>query len=102
MRRNFDFFFFKAEDGIRDYKVTGVQTCALPIYQPRMRAELPSSGDQVLTFMFLDATSLPSPSAGHMHRLVVSIEDDRHFTQRWTWTESGREEPQVFKFERKK
>src|SRR2546426_12462203 len=27
----FFFFFFQAEDGIRDYKVTGVQTCALPI-----------------------------------------------------------------------
>src|SRR5688500_19898676 len=25
------FFFFQAEDGIRDYKVTGVKTCALPI-----------------------------------------------------------------------
>src|SRR5205807_2998406 len=27
------FFFFQAEDGIRDYKVTGVQTCALPIFE---------------------------------------------------------------------
>src|SRR5205823_10811581 len=27
-----DFFFFQAEDGIRDKLVTGVQTCALPIY----------------------------------------------------------------------
>src|SRR5688500_20256620 len=26
------YFFFQAEDGIRDYKVTGVQTCALPIF----------------------------------------------------------------------
>src|SRR5688500_19064099 len=26
-------FFFQAEDGIRDYKVTGVQTCALPIFR---------------------------------------------------------------------
>src|SRR2546421_7571157 len=26
------FFFFQAEDGIRDLIVTGVQTCALPIY----------------------------------------------------------------------
>src|SRR5260221_8241940 len=26
------FFFFQAEDGIRDHCVTGVQTCALPIY----------------------------------------------------------------------
>src|SRR2546430_3403963 len=27
------FFFFQAEDGIRDLTVTGVQTCALPIYE---------------------------------------------------------------------
>ena len=27
----FNFFFFQAEDGIRDIGVTGVQTCALPI-----------------------------------------------------------------------
>src|SRR5690606_40705759 len=27
------FFFFQAEDGIRDFHVTGVQTCALPIFQ---------------------------------------------------------------------
>src|SRR5688572_32958422 len=28
-----DFFFFQAEDGIRDLTVTGVQTCALPILE---------------------------------------------------------------------
>src|SRR3989454_4102271 len=33
------FFFFQAEDGIRDYKVTGVQTCALPIYRESRRLE---------------------------------------------------------------
>src|SRR3712207_8744373 len=27
------FFFFQAEDGIRDIGVTGVQTCALPIFE---------------------------------------------------------------------
>src|SRR5256885_16778986 len=32
----FFFFFFQAEDGIRDYKVTGVQTCALPIWVVRV------------------------------------------------------------------
>src|SRR2546426_4833065 len=32
------FFFFQAEDGIRDYKVTGVQTCALPIWPPGLTA----------------------------------------------------------------
>src|SRR5687768_17926787 len=29
-------FFFQAEDGIRDVAVTGVQTCALPIYDVRI------------------------------------------------------------------
>src|SRR5260370_22257669 len=32
------FFFFQAEDGIRDSSVTGVQTCALPISRPRRHA----------------------------------------------------------------
>src|SRR3989449_9719644 len=34
MRPRFYFFFFQAEDGIRDVAVTGVQTCALPISRP--------------------------------------------------------------------
>src|SRR5206468_9502277 len=33
------FFFFQAEDGIRDLIVTGVQTCALPISPPEGRTE---------------------------------------------------------------
>src|SRR5690606_41071488 len=33
-------FFFQAEDGIRDFHVTGVQTCALPIYAPGGRGRL--------------------------------------------------------------
>src|SRR2546426_4288437 len=37
------FFFFQAEDGIRDYKVTGVQTCALPIC-PRAPHGSPGAG----------------------------------------------------------
>src|ERR1039457_1005245 len=32
------FFFSQAEDGIRDYKVTGVQTCALPIWVDHRQA----------------------------------------------------------------
>src|SRR2546425_3394895 len=34
----FFFFFFQAEDGIRDKLVTGVQTCALPILYNLMRS----------------------------------------------------------------
>src|SRR5438046_9383084 len=48
------FFFFQAEDGIRDWSVTGVQTCALPISKhlagredagtPRLRGLVPLDG----------------------------------------------------------
>src|SRR2546422_11610429 len=37
----FFFFFFQAEDGIRDVAVTGVQTCALPIFGSVRRARAP-------------------------------------------------------------
>src|SRR5437763_6961919 len=37
----FFFFFFQAEDGIRDTSVTGVQTCALPIYARLARLDVP-------------------------------------------------------------
>src|SRR5437867_8771709 len=48
----FFFFFFQAEDGIRDRTVTGVQTCALPILTPRRctepirRASAPENADR--------------------------------------------------------
>src|SRR5688500_19118585 len=37
-------FFFQAEDGIRDYKVTGVQTCALPISGHHAQHDARSAG----------------------------------------------------------
>src|SRR5437773_11404860 len=37
---SFFFFFFQAEDGIRDRDVTGVQTCALPIFFHRLVGDL--------------------------------------------------------------
>src|SRR5262249_59017016 len=38
------FFFFQAEDGIRDWSVTGVQPCALPISEARLLASLDDPG----------------------------------------------------------
>src|SRR5207249_7112472 len=44
----FVFFFFQAEDGIRDRNVTGVQTCALPIcaarHEPHRHRRIRRSG----------------------------------------------------------
>src|SRR5690606_40095317 len=39
----FFFFFFQAEDGIRDFHVTGVQTCALPISSRSSRPSRPAT-----------------------------------------------------------
>src|SRR5438270_9705932 len=44
------FFFFQAEDGIRDLTVTGVQTCALPIYaRCGLRSTLPARSSRSAT-----------------------------------------------------
>src|SRR5207249_8152981 len=53
-------FFFQAEDGIRDRNVTGVQTCALPIVQRRVRAALPSNPQTWLALGEFDLARLRS------------------------------------------
>src|SRR2546422_4174947 len=58
----FSFFFFQAEDGIRDVAVTGVQTCALPISPPLgalAAEEVPERAAQVL------ARELPEEGKPH-------------------------------------
>src|SRR5256884_9681054 len=44
------FFFFQAEDGIRDVAVTGVQTCALPILGRDPETRYTGSGQAVANF----------------------------------------------------
>src|SRR5256885_6972863 len=60
------FFFFQAEDGIRDYKVTGVQTCALPIFE---REGGERSGD-----LGVDRRPIVKPSG--IDRFVELLDDD--------------------------
>src|SRR2546421_7818586 len=67
----FFFFFFQAEDGIRDLIVTGVQTCALPISRSAFRM-IPASYQPQLP---LDRLVLPvgAPGAGDRMELDVVI-----------------------------
>src|SRR3712207_9570895 len=64
------FFFFQAEDGIRDIGVTGVQTCALPIFAMAMGLQLPEltqeTQDQLHEWIapFLRVSN-PVDSGGH-------------------------------------
>src|SRR5690606_41188679 len=50
-------FIFQAEDGIRDFHVTGVQTCALPIYLPcvAMVADMPSPRQRLVANAYVVA-----------------------------------------------
>src|SRR5699024_11576860 len=49
------YFFFQAEDGIRDRNVTGVQTCALPIYTKEIvelaETDKDAASDRLFTYM---------------------------------------------------
>src|SRR5215203_7488116 len=59
------FFFFQAEDGIRDIGVTGVQTCALPM----AFADVEQHG--------LDSLALDGLAVGHGHSQGALVEGDR-------------------------
>src|SRR2546425_13191150 len=63
------FFFFQAEDGIRDKLVTGVQTCALPILVriPGLKSGQPGRFDE---------HSRPSPALGRRHAQLLEAELD--------------------------
>src|SRR2546426_4323896 len=67
------FFFFQAEDGIRDYKVTGVQTCALPISSMRvaMSASLNCTDFQAVQFKLADMATRIEAARALAHRAAA-------------------------------
>src|SRR2546429_3530342 len=90
-------FFFQAEDGIRDVAVTGVQTCALPIFEGRKFGvgfitwaldRAPQALDEVLKrspyCVFLSFGD-PQPFAAKVHdakaKLVCQVQTLRHVDQ---------------------
>src|ERR1022692_3849907 len=88
-------FFFQAEDGIRDCKVTGVQTCALPIWFPALlggavlplgsmdrRAHHRQAGNRCP----LASGRLPALLALPLARLVVGPAKDRAQRLRTSWS----------------
>src|SRR5256885_4093792 len=79
-------FFFQAEDGIRDYKVTGVQTCALPISatcRPSRSRATPSTGA---------ATCSPAASCSGSWSAARSSSPATPITPSWRRCASGRSE----------
>src|SRR5688572_31895953 len=67
-RRWRSFFFFQAEDGIRDLTVTGVQTCALPIFGAALVLSPFFQMDPVKFARALRAVKRPTPRRYSMLR----------------------------------
>src|SRR5699024_11431836 len=83
-------FFFQAEDGIRDRNVTGVQTCALPIWPDRateaIRARhLPGSGVRRLPAPAGPGSPGEAGASPHRQRGVQGVTG-----RKWTKGEIGR------------
>src|SRR5256885_4345588 len=79
------FFFFQAEDGIRDYKVTGVQTCALPISEVVVEERVEELGRDALGRSRRDARALA-------RRRIVAARDERPQGDERDGDERGRSE----------
>src|SRR5207249_5180746 len=65
------FFFFQAEDGIRDRNVTGVQTCALPIYPGAELVAAARARD-------VNVVTVPGPTAVAAALSVSGLAADRY------------------------
>jgi hypothetical protein len=68
--------------------------------QPRMQASVSPDG-KTITFNYLDATNLKSADDGHMIRMVLTLLDDNHHTEEWTFIDHGKEMKEYFDLRRK-
>lgn len=67
--------------------------------QPRMQATVSPDG-KTITFTFFDGTSI-APGDGHMQMMVLTILDDNHHTEDWTFVNQGKEMKEFFDLHRK-
>jgi hypothetical protein len=93
------------EDMVTMFHLDGPNRLMLTHYcgagnQPRMQASVSPDG-KVVTFNFFDATSLASPDASHMTRVVLTLVDANHHTEEWTFAEHGKEDKVLFDLKRK-
>jgi len=68
--------------------------------QPRLVAKPGQAVDAPLEFSFLDATNLGDQNTGHMSALKMTLIDENHIQQEWTWTKDGQAHAQTFYLER--
>jgi len=67
--------------------------------QPRMLATISPDG-KTIAFNFMDGTNIDPPDAGHMQRMVLTLIDDSHHTEEWTFLDHGKEHKELFDLHR--
>jgi hypothetical protein len=67
--------------------------------QPRMQASFSPDG-KTITFTFFDGTNI-APGAGHMQKMVLTMLDENHHTEGWTFLDHGKEMKEFFDLRRK-
>jgi hypothetical protein len=67
--------------------------------EPRMQASVSPDGKTV-TFTFFDGTNIAA-GAGHMQSMVLTMLDDNHHTEDWTFVDHGKEMRRFFDLYRK-
>jgi hypothetical protein len=93
------------EDMISMFNLDGPNRLLLTHYcsmgnQPRMKASVSPDG-KTMTFTYVDATNLATPDAGHMQTMVLTLLDDNHHTEDWTFVDHGKEMKESFDLRRK-
>src|SRR5260370_12086289 len=89
------FFFFQAEDGIRDSSVTGVQTCALPIFRSTASLEsclmnrMQQSVESTQAIAESDAIAVERTLAGDRDAYRVLVERHSHNLFRLAYRMTG-------------
>lgn len=68
--------------------------------QPRMEASFSPDG-KVITFHSIDVTNLATPDAAHMHQMVLTLIDDNHHKEQWSFAGQGKDHTEVFDLHRK-
>lgn len=94
-----------AETMVTMFNLDGSNTLLMTHYcsagnQPRMQASVSPDG-KTFTFNYVDATNLASPDAGHMQTMVLTMLDDNHHTENWTFIDHGKEKKEFFDLRRK-
>jgi len=78
---------------LNDGKILLTHYCALTPdgHQVRLQTSRLGAAPEHLDFSFASATNLHSTSAAHMRRVIMTISDRDHYTEKWTKTENGKD-----------